>query len=135
MLVRILAAVLLLSVSGCIEPTGALLGANVASVAVFGRGVGDIFISAASGRDCSIVRLEQGKPYCAPVEAPPGPQMFCSRSLGRVECWANPEAFGDNRPRGVADARGLTPEQDANRTRRWPDLGQLPANRASAGGG
>ena len=111
---------LLLNLTACVEPSGALLGANVASVAVFGRGVGDIVVSAASGQDCSVVHWEQHKSYCAAIPPPPEPPPFCTRSLGRVECWLNPEAFS-NLPTPIADGpRVLTPEQDARRLRPWP---------------
>ncbi len=111
---------LCLALAGCaVEPTGALVGANVASVIVFGRGVGDALVSVASGRDCSIVRLEQGKTYCRAVEPVPEPPPYCTRSLGRVECWLNPEALL-NPPRQVADGPlGLTAEQEARRVRGW----------------
>jgi hypothetical protein len=45
----------------------------------------------------------------------------CTRSLAVVECWSNPEAFG-NPQHGVADAPAPTAEQEAYRTRRWPDF-------------
>ena len=112
--------ILLLPLTGCIEPTGALLGANIGSVAVAGRGVGDIVISAATGQDCSIVHWEKHKAYCTAIQPPPEPPPFCTRSLGRVECWLNPEAF-PNLPTAIADGpRVLTPEQDARRLRPWP---------------
>ncbi|MBC7634521.1 MAG: hypothetical protein H7251_02855 [Acetobacteraceae bacterium] len=112
---------LCLLLSGCMaEPTGALVGANVASVIVFGRGIGDILISAGSGQDCSIVRLDQGKSYCRPVEPAPEPPPYCTKSLGGIDCWLNPEALL-NPPRQVADGpRALTAEQEARRTRVWP---------------
>ena len=107
--------------TGCMaEPTGALVGANVASVIVFGRGVADVFISAGSGQDCSIVRLDQGKSYCRPLDPAPEPPPYCTKSLGRIDCWLNPEALL-NPPRQVADGpRALTAEQEARRTRSWP---------------
>lgn len=115
---RILLAFLLLA--GCApSPVGPLLAAEAASVVVFGRGVGDIAISAISGYDCSIVRLDRGLSYCAPREAAPRPAPFCSRSLAQVDCWSNPEAFAVP-PRGVADGPGLTALQERTRTARWP---------------
>ena len=96
-----------------------LAGAEIASVMVFGRGIGDLVFSAATGRDCSVVRLEQGRSYCRPVEPPPAPPPYCTRSLGGVDCWANPEAL-PARPPKLADAPAPTPAQEAYRTRRWP---------------
>ena len=110
----------LAQISCMAEPTGALVGANVASVIVFGRGVGDLFISAGSGQDCSIVRLDQGQSYCRPIDPPPEPPPYCTQSLGRIDCWLNPAALL-NPPRQVADGpQALTAEQEARRTRAWP---------------
>jgi hypothetical protein len=81
------------------------------SVAVFGRGVLDMGVSAITGRDCSIVRLDRRQSYCAPreqlAEAPP----LCSRTLGgNVTCWVDPQNF-PIQPRQVADTPGETREQ------------------------
>jgi hypothetical protein len=104
------------------EPAGAFAAANAASVVVFGRAIPDLAISTLSGRDCSVVHFEQGKPYCRPEEPPPDPQVFCTHSLGTVDCWVNPEALPGH-PSEVADGpRTLTPAQEANRTHRWPSL-------------
>ena len=104
------------------EPIGAFAAANAASVVVFGRAIPDLVVSAVSGRDCSVVRLDQGKSYCRPEEPPPPVPPYCTHSLGVVDCWVNPEAF-TNPPPEVADGpRTLTPAQEANRTHRWPSL-------------
>ena len=110
------------SLAGCahwIEPTGALIAADVASVVVFGRGIADIGVSAISGRDCSIVRLDRGLSYCAPREGPPDPGPFCTRSLGVVDCWSNPEALAGPQ-RQVADGPGPTEAQARYRRAPWP---------------
>ena len=110
--------VLLASLGGCagLEAAAVVEGA---SVAVFGRGVLDIGVSAISGRDCSIVRLDRRQPYCAPREqlavAPP----FCSRTLANVTCWEDPERF-QTQPRQLADTPGATKEQEQQITARWP---------------
>ncbi len=111
--------------AGCggpfVEPSGAFMAASAAAVPVFGRSVPDMIYSGLSGRDCSMVRLEQGKSYCRPVDPPLTPAPVCTRSLGNVDCWMNPEAFGST-VRAVADAPIPTAEQDAYRTRRWPNF-------------
>ena len=110
---------LLFGIPGCAEPVGALAAVEVASVFVFGRGIADIGVSAVSGRDCSIVRLDRGLTYCAPIEPPPAPGPFCTRSLGVVDCWINPEALpAPQRP--VADGPAPTPAQEQYRHARWP---------------
>jgi len=111
---------MLLLLAAC-DPTGVAAGAAVAggSVAVIGRTPVDALVSVVSGRDCSVVRLDRGMSYCRPEEAPPGPPPFCTRSLGRVDCWAEPVTGR----RGVADGpAGLSAVQEAHRTRRWPAL-------------
>ncbi len=104
--------------AGC-HVAGGLLGAEAASVTVFGRGVVDIGVSAVTGRDCSIVYLDQGRNYCAPRERLPGLPEFCTRTIGTVTCWANPGAFVAL-PRELADTPPLTPEQVQSVAARWP---------------
>jgi hypothetical protein len=117
---------MLLLLPGCApqsEPTGAFAAANAASVTVFGRAVSDMVYSGLTGKNCSVVRLEQGKSYCKPLEPPPAAPPFCTRSLGGIDCWSNPEGLNGPPPRGVADGpQTLTPEQESNRTARWPNL-------------
>jgi hypothetical protein len=103
--------------AGCVNATPTAIGiADGASVAVFGRGVIDIGVSAATGRDCSVVRLEQGQTYCTPTD-PPMPERFCTRSLGQPDCWA--DATPRNRP-GIGDTPPPSPAQERFRTARWP---------------
>jgi hypothetical protein len=104
------------------EASGAFAAANAASVFVFGRDIPDLAISAASGRDCSVVHFDQGKPYCRPQEPPPETPVYCTHSLGVVDCWVNPQALPGPPPEVADGPRTLTPAQDANRTHRWPDL-------------
>jgi hypothetical protein len=102
--VRYLAILLLLT--GCVTPEQAAtigVGVGVGSIAVIQRSPLDALVSVVSGRDCSIVRWDQGKSYCRPVEPPPEPPPYCTRSLG----------VGDG-------PRTLTPLQDADRTKGWP---------------
>lgn len=98
-----------------------VVAADVASIAVFHRGLGDLVVSAVSGRDCSVVRLDQGRSYCAAREGPPVPPEFCTRSLGTVDCWFVP-ALVPNIGREVADQPAATPAQLADRSARWPNL-------------
>ena len=97
----------------------ALVGVEAASVAVFGRDVVDIGVSAISGRDCSVVRLDRRQTYCAPREELPAPPLLCSRTLGTVVCWTDPEHLASV-PRQVADTPALTAEQTAQVGARWP---------------
>ena len=105
------------------EVTGITAAIAGATVPVIQRSPLDALVSAASGRDCSIVYLDQRSTYCRPKERPPEPPEFCTRSLGVVDCWADPSKLPPNHPPVVADGpRALTPEQEDNRTRRWPGL-------------
>jgi len=104
--------------------TGVGVGAAVTlgSVAVLGRTPADAVVSLATGRDCSVVRLDRGEEYCRAEEAPPEPPIFCTRSRGGVDCWTAREgAVATQRP--LADGPiALTAAQEAHRTRRWPGL-------------
>lgn len=102
------------------DSTATAAAVNVAAIPIFGRSLPDIAVSAVTGRDCSIVRLDRGQTYCAPVERPSGSPPFCSRTIGTVDCWTDPEAL-INRPRELADQPStLTPDQERNRAARWP---------------
>jgi hypothetical protein len=115
---------LAVAAAGCTAEQAATVGvgATVGSVAVIQRTPIDAVYSAVTGKDCSMVRMEQGKSYCRPVEPPPDAPPYCTRSLGVVDCWRDPASLPD-RPPQVADGPNvLTPAQEANRTRRWPDF-------------
>ena len=109
---------LLLLLGGCqaaVAPAVAVGAIEASSVAVFGRGTVDLAYSAVSGRDCSIVRLDEGKSWCTPKEDKPAPPRFCTRTLGTPECFADPQNLPDH-PAQLADGpTGLTKLQDANR--------------------
>ena len=97
-----------------------VVGTAAGSTAVIQRTPVDAVISAASGRDCSAVRLDQGKAYCRPQEQRPDTPPYCTRSLGVVDCWSAPEHMPGIGPEVADGPRRLTPAQEANRTRRWP---------------
>ena len=105
-----------------VEPAAALAAADVTSIVILHRGIIDTLYSAASGRDCSIVYLDRGQCYCKAQEPPPLPPPYCTRSLGVVDCWSNPEALVNLPPPVANGPTTLTPAQEANRTQRWPPL-------------
>ncbi len=109
----------LLGLGGC-DPL--VLGAvTVGSVATIGRTPVDAVASGVTGRDCSIVRLDRGQTYCREPEPPVQPQVVCTRSRGSVDCWRELPPYATPAHRGVADGPAtLTAEQEAHRTRRWP---------------
>lgn len=101
--------------AGCAPgPWGAVAGIELASVTVFGRGIVDMGVSAVTGRDCSVVRLDRGKTYCGPPDVPP-PEVFCTRTLAVVDCWAVP-APG----RSVGDTPPANRAQNTYRDAQWP---------------
>lgn len=110
-----------LLLAGCDGPAVVATAAvNVASVTLVGRAVPDIVISAVSGRDCSIVRLDRGLSYCGPTQDPPDPPPYCTRSIGNVDCWVTRPATIPMVPSVVAGPIALTPAQEAHRTAHWP---------------
>jgi hypothetical protein len=111
--------IVLLSLPACESAAIAVAGADAASVTVLGRDMVDVGVSAVTGKDCSVVRLDKGQTYCAPREHLPGPPTFCSQTLGTVQCWANPEIFG-NEPHELADTPSPTADQVRNVAARWP---------------
>jgi hypothetical protein len=117
---------MLLLLAGCgATPEQLATGAvavSVGSIAVIQRSPLDAAYSVLSGKDCSVVRLEQGKSYCRPVEPPPEPPPFCTRSLGVANCWQDPGSPPDHPPSLGDGPSTLTPAQEADRTRRWPNL-------------
>jgi hypothetical protein len=122
---RSLALLALLLPAGCgIAPGvlyGSMAGANAVSVAVIGRDIADATVSLARGQDCSVVRLDRGQSYCKPVPGPVEPPVYCTRSIGAVDCWREPPETVPPR-RGVADQAVLTAQQQEYQARRWPYL-------------
>jgi hypothetical protein len=122
MLPPLLLALLLPGCAALTPMVGAeLVGAvTVGSVSTIHRTPIDAVYSAVTGKDCSAVRLDQGKTYCRPIEPPPDAQPYCTRSLGVVDCWQNPAAVPNLGPSVADGPHTLTPEQESNRTRTWP---------------
>lgn len=110
----------LLLLSGCVEGAEAVAAVTVGSVTIIGRTPIDAAHSLVTGKDCSMVRLDQGKTYCRPIEPPPDPQPYCTRSLAVVDCWMDPAAVPNLGPDVANGPSTLTPAQEADRTRTWP---------------
>ncbi len=111
LLIPLLCAFMLTWLGGCVPGT---------DIAIFHRSVPDMAYSAITGRDCSVVRLDEGQSYCRPVDPPVPPQPYCTRSLAGVDCWAHPEQI-PGLPMQVAQGpHDLSPEQNRARLARWP---------------
>jgi hypothetical protein len=107
--------------SACDPLTEGIAAASVGSVTVLGRTPIDAGYSLVTGKDCSAVRLEQGKTYCRPTEPLPDTPPYCTRSLGVVDCWQDPASVSDLAPQVADGPRALTPTQEKDRTRSWPN--------------
>ncbi len=59
----------------------------------------DHVISLASGKDCSLVRVERGMTYCKEDELLPMPAVYCYRELGGVSCYDAPDLRRKDRGR------------------------------------
>jgi hypothetical protein len=111
----------LLLLTGCDPVTEGIASAGVASVAVLGRTPIDAGYSLVTGKDCSAVRLEQGKTYCRPTEPLPDTPPYCTRSLGVVDCWQDPATVPNVAPQVADGPHALSPVQEKDRTRSWPN--------------
>ena len=113
-----------LAVAGCdvplYQPLGIATAAGAASIVLIHRTPIDALYSVISGRDCSIVYLDRLQDYCKPLDVPPPPLPYCTRSLANVDCWTNPTA---NLGRPVADQPALTAEQLSRIGRGWSFTG------------
>ena len=122
-IMKIVLILVLLPLAGCgvIDNLTATVGValTAGSVAVIHRTPVDAVYSLATDRDCSGVRLDEGKSYCRHEEPAPEPAAFCTRALAGVDCGRDPSKLA-GQYRGVADAPAMTPEQQANRVPHWP---------------
>ena len=75
----LLLPMLILPLAGCDAFWGPFAAANVASLTTTGRAVPDLFVSAVTGKDCSIAHLDAGeKRYCRRDPLPPV-EAVCTR--------------------------------------------------------
>lgn len=123
-ILSVLALFLSLSACGAATAPGVNIAAaaSLATVPAMGRTPLDAAYSVLAGKDCSMVRLSGGQSYCRQTDPPWEDEPFCTRSLGTVDCWSNPEAFGAQLTPVADGPRRPTAEQEAYRKRSWPDL-------------
>lgn len=63
-----------------------------ASVMASDKTASDHLVSLFSGKDCSVVRSEQGLEYCVEDQPPdPEPRVFCYKTLASVSCYDRPD--------------------------------------------
>lgn len=85
------AAVLCIGLAACgaVTPYAMIDGAVVVGTE---KTMADHAISLASGKDCSLVRIERGMTYCKEDEvAGPRPNLYCYRELAGVSCYDSPD--------------------------------------------
>ncbi len=121
-LIAVPAAGLLAGCEAAGEASGAFLAANAAAIPVIHRTPIDLVWSTITGRDCSVVRLDRLQSYCRPIEPPPAPPPYCTRTLGTVDCWRDPAKYTGLPPQVADGPPGLTPAQEANRSAPWSPL-------------
>ncbi|MBD3661682.1 MAG: hypothetical protein HUJ11_05830 [Arenibacter algicola] len=63
--------------------TGVLMGTD--------KTLSDHWVSYNTGKDCSTVRVEQGRTYCREDEPNPIPVVHCYQTLGDVTCYSQPD--------------------------------------------
>lgn len=51
----------------------------------------DHIVSYQTGKDCSTVRVENGRTYCREDEPNPIPTVHCYRTIGDVTCYSMPD--------------------------------------------
>ncbi|WP_460253338.1 hypothetical protein [Acidiphilium sp. MT5] len=114
----------LLGLSGCGLSAGADAGigagANLVALTTIHRTIPDAIVSLALHRDCSLARLDAGKSYCRNPAPLPPPIPYCTRTLGQVTCWSDPENLPDHAPPVAEGPNRLSRAQLANRNHGWP---------------
>jgi hypothetical protein len=120
----VIALLCLIPLAGCGLGAGGGLGvaagANVLAITTIHRTIPDAVISLVTGKDCSMVRLDQNKSYCRHPHPLPPPVPYCTQTLGNATCWADPSQLPDHAPQVAAGPYQLSPLQLANRDRSWP---------------
>lgn len=123
-MVRLIALLLLIPLAGCGLSAGADagigIGTNVLALTTIHRTIPDAVISLVTGKDCSMVRLDNGKSYCRHPHPLPPPPPYCTQTLGNATCWSDPAQLPDHAPQVAAGPYRLTAAQLANRDRGWP---------------
>lgn len=120
----LIALACLVPLAGCGLSAGAGaglgIGTNVLALTTIHRTIPDAVVSLVTGKDCSMVRLDNGKSYCRHPHPLPQPPPYCTQTIGQTTCWSNPAQLPDHAPQVASGPYQLTPAQLANRDRRWP---------------
>ena len=83
-----------MALAGCTSPLGlAAAGADVVTLNATKKTIGDHLVSAATGRDCSIISFEQSGDYCPDKVEVDRSRVYCYRTLADVECHHIPDPY------------------------------------------
>lgn len=83
-----------MALAGCTSPLGlAAAGADVVTLNATKKTIGDHLVSAATGRDCSILSFEQSGDYCPDKVEVDRSRVYCYRTLADVECHHIPDPY------------------------------------------
>ncbi|WP_244433930.1 hypothetical protein [Azospirillum sp. B506] len=92
--IAVLLAIATLTLAGCTSPLGlAAGGADVVTLNATKKTIGDHIVSAATGRDCSIISFEQSGDYCPDKVVVDRSRLYCYRTLADVECHHIPDPY------------------------------------------
>ena len=82
------------ALAGCTSPLGlAAAGADVVTLNATKKTIGDHIVSAATGRDCSILSFEKDGDYCPDKVEVDRSRVYCYRTLADVECHHIPDPY------------------------------------------
>lgn len=90
-----LAGAVMLAPGGCtLTPLGgSLAGADLVTLNATKKTIGDHVVSAATGRDCSVISFEQTGDYCPDKVVVDRSRVYCYRTLADVECHHIPDPY------------------------------------------
>ena len=77
----------LLFLSGCTS----IVGLDAVSIMGTDKSIVDHAVSLSSGKNCSSLRLEQGRYYCEEDTTEIRTQVYCYNTLGRPTCYDRPD--------------------------------------------
>ena len=83
-----------MALASCTSPLGlAAAGADVVTLNATKKTIGDHLVSAATGRDCSIISFEQTGDYCPDKVVIDRSRIYCYRTLADVDCHHIPDPY------------------------------------------
>ncbi|CAO3413938.1 hypothetical protein [Azospirillum endophyticum] len=92
--IAVLLALPVMALAGCTSPLGlAAAGADVVTLNATKKTIGDHIVSAATGRDCSILSFEKDGDYCPDKVEVDRSRLYCYRTLADVECHHIPDPY------------------------------------------